>query len=364
MSKEEGLPPDLSDEEMDYYSRQIVLDSIDYAGQQRLRDSEVCLIGLGGLGSTIGLQLTSMGVGSIRLVDRDVVELSNLHRQQLYTVDSIGFPKVEIATKRLRGLNPFIEITPMPFSIHEGNIHDLIGGADVVVDGLDAVKPRRIINRACQDLGIPYVYGAALRQYGSVMTIIPGQTACLECLLGTIDDEEMPTCATVGVHPSILGLVGSMEVSEVVSLIVRGESRLKGKLLFFDMESMELEKISIVRGEGCQVCGPNVKPTQEPTWELVEELCGRKGRSTFVVAPWKNLDIDMGYLYGLIDARGVRYVAKGDMGLTFDMDGCRISILSSGVMILEGFDDEEEVVRFYESIVVEELGFPSNLISP
>jgi molybdopterin/thiamine biosynthesis adenylyltransferase len=364
MVKGGGAPLDLSREEDEYYSRQIVLDSIDYAGQQRLRDSEVCLIGLGGLGSTIAPQLASMGVGSIRLIDRDVVELSNLHRQQLYTIDSIGYPKVEVAAKRLRNLNPFVEVIPMPISIHEGNILDSIGGVDVVVDGLDAVRPRRIINRACQELGIPYVYGAALRQYGSVMTIIPGKTACLECLLGTIDDEEMPTCATVGVHPSILGLVGSMEVSETVSLIVRGESRLKGKLLFFDMESMELEKISIVSGEGCQVCGPNAMPAQESTWELVEELCGRKGRSTFVVAPWKNLDIDMGHLYDLIDIKGVSYVAKGEMGLTFDMDDRRVSMLSSGVMILEGFDDEKEAVRFYESILVEELGIASDLISP
>lgn len=364
MSKEEGLPPDLSDEEMDYYSRQIVLDSIDYAGQQRLRDSEVCLVGVGGLGSTIALQLASIGVGSIRLIDRDVVELSNLHRQQIYDIHSIGYPKVEIAARKLRDLNPFIEVSPIPSSIHNGNIRDLIEGVDVVVDGLDAVKPRRIINRACQDLGIPYVYGAALRQYGSVMTIIPGQTACLECLLGNLDDEEMPTCATVGVHPSILGLVGSIEASEVISLIVRGESRLKGELLFFDMDSMELEKISIVSGEGCQVCGSKAKPTLEPTWELVEELCGRKGRSTFVVTPWRNLDIDMGNLYDLVDKRDVRYVAKGDMGLTFDTDGNRISILSSGVMILEGFRDEEEAVRFYESLVVEELEIPSSLISP
>jgi adenylyltransferase/sulfurtransferase len=211
-----GEVKDLSERELDFYSRQIVLTEIGYNGQLKLRNARVCLVGLGGLGSPAALQLVAMGVGYLRLVDRDVVELSNLQRQHLYGVNFVGYPKVEVAAKRLRELNPNIEIEPLPLSLNANNAEDVVKDMDVVIDGLDRMSPRYAVNKACLKLEVPYVFGAAIMTYGSVSTIIPNKTPCLECFQGNLEDDSMPTCAVVGVHPSVLSIIASVEVSEAV----------------------------------------------------------------------------------------------------------------------------------------------------
>jgi len=134
---------ELSEKELEYYSRQIVLAEMGYNAQLRLKDAKVCLLGLGGLGSPNAMQLTAIGVGHLCLVDRDVVELSNLQRQHLYSVNDVGYPKVEVAAKRLQSLNPYIKIEPIPLSINEDNVEDIIKGMNVVVDGLDRMFLRQ-----------------------------------------------------------------------------------------------------------------------------------------------------------------------------------------------------------------------------
>ncbi|MDH4209616.1 MAG: HesA/MoeB/ThiF family protein, partial [Anaerolineae bacterium] len=221
----------LSDQEMEFYARQIVLPHIGYGGQMKLRSASVCIAGLGGLGSPAAMQLAAMGVGHLRLVDYDVVELSNLQRQHLYDVSSIGYPKVEAAARRLRGLNPHVHIEPLPLAIGSHNAEEIIRGMDVVVDGLDHMAPRYALNRACLKLGVPYVFGAAVSMYGNTATILPGETACLECFFGSIDDETLPSCSIAGVHPSILGLVASIEVAEAIRVLLGHRPNLANKLL-------------------------------------------------------------------------------------------------------------------------------------
>ena len=177
---------DLSREELEYYSRQIVLAELGYNAQLKLKNAKACLLGLGGLGSPAATQLTAIGVGHLRLVDRDVVELANLHRQHLYGVDDIGYPKVEVAAKKLHILNPYIKIEPLPLYITEENAEEIVKGMDVVIDCLDSMKARYAINRAFIKLGIPYIFGAAITTAGNVSTIIPGETACLECFTATL----------------------------------------------------------------------------------------------------------------------------------------------------------------------------------
>ncbi|HJX38205.1 MAG TPA: HesA/MoeB/ThiF family protein, partial [Anaerolineae bacterium] len=156
----------LSDQELEFYSRQIVLPHIGYAGQLRLRSASVCIAGVGGLGSPAAMQLAAMGVGHLRLVDYDVVELSNLQRQHLYDVSSVGYPKVEVAARRLRGLNPHIDVEPLPLAVSTYNVEEIVSGMDVVVDGLDRLAPRYALNTACVKLGIPYIFAAAVSMYG------------------------------------------------------------------------------------------------------------------------------------------------------------------------------------------------------
>jgi len=348
---------DLSDAELELYSRQIVLSEIGYSGQLRLKNAKVCVVGLGGLGSPAALQLAAMGVGYLRIVDRDVVETSNLQRQHLYSVKFSGYPKVEVAAQRLRELNPNVEIEPLPLSLNMNNAEDIIRGMEVVVDGLDRMTPRYALNRACQKIGVPYVFGAAIMSFGNVSTIIPGKTPCLECFQGNLDDEMLPTCAVVGVHPSILNIIASIEVSEAVKIILGEEPRLSNKMLHCDIGDMVFEEVEVSRAENCPVCGS--KPSDPPVelkQKLVSEVCGREGRRVFVITPRRNLELNMDKLYSLLKNNGFEIKVKADLGVTFDggLKGMT-SILKSGIMITQGANNEEEAYDFYRKIIIDEL---------
>jgi adenylyltransferase/sulfurtransferase len=351
---------ELTDAELRFYSRQIVLDEIGYEGQQKLKKSKVCIAGLGGLGSTVAIQLTAMGVGHLRLVDRDFVEESNLQRQHLYSFDSIGFPKVEAAVKKLGSLNPYVELEPLPISLSERNTEETLKEMDVVVDGLDSMKTRYAVNRASLNLRIPYVFGAAISTFGNVSTIIPHETACLECFYGNLEDKNLPSCGTVGVHPSVLGIIASLEVAETIRLLTAKKPMLANKLLYCDLGSMRFEEIALALNVSCPVCGPE-KGSQPAALEhlLVEEECGRNGRRVFVVAPEKKLNLNLENLPEMLkkDAGKIEVVSR--LGLTFSTEkGLRGSLLKSGIMVVEGAKTKSEALEFFKGIVVKKLGAP------
>ncbi len=355
---------DLSNEELEFYSRQIVLTEIGYKGQLRLRNARVCIVGLGGLGSPAALQLAAMGVGHLRLVDRDVVELSNLQRQHLYGTNSLGYPKVEVAAKRLHELNPNIEIDPLPISLDVNSAGDVVKGVDVIVDGLDRMSPRYALNRACQKERIPYIFGAAIMTYGNASTIIRGETPCLECFQGNFDDDMLPTCAVVGVHPSILNIMASVEVSEATRIVLGEKPLLAGKMLHCDIGNMEFEEVEISKAENCPVCGS--KPSGPPMPlenRLVTEVCGREGKRVFVITPRTNLGLDMSKLYSYLVADGFTVKVRADLGVTIEnIWKGTTSILKSGIMIVEGARDKDEAFSFYEETLIDGLNVPRESI--
>jgi len=334
--------PGFSDAEIDYYSRQIVLDGIGLSGQRKLKNARVCVVGVGGLGSPIVIQLASMGVGHLRIVDRDVVEASNLQRQHLYGMDMVGYPKVEAAAERVRGLNPFIEVEPVPMSVTPGNAEQIVEGMDVVVDGLDMMTPRYALNRACVKLGIPYVFGAVITNVGSASTIVPGETPCVECFQGGIDDDELPTCAVAGVHPSIINIIASIQVSETVRLITGRKPNLASALMYCDLEDLSFERIDLARVDSCPVCGSD--PVSEPyplKHDSFEEICGREGRRVFVFSPDEDLGVDLEALNDKLEGLGFQLTVKGRLGTSFFRGPVKGSVLSSGVAVIEGVDGPE-----------------------
>ena len=343
-----------SEEELAYYSRQIVLKELGLQGQARLKDAHVCVAGLGGLGSPVSTQLATMGVGHLRIVDRDVVEMSNLQRQHLYGVDSVGYPKVEAAASRLGNMNPFIAIEPLPMSITPGNAEKLIGGMDLVVDCLDSMAPRYALNRACVKLGIPMVFGAVITNVGNATTIIPGETACLECFQGNVDDDALPSCAVAGVHPSMIGILASIQVSEAVRVLTGRPPNLADSLIFCDLEDLSFEKIKLAKVDTCPVCG--TAPRSEPSLirhEPVQEVCGREGRRVYVFSPDDDMGLDLGALNGRLASLGYTLEVKAQLGTTFTREGVKGSVLSSGVTILEGVGDMEEAIRLHDTIHAE-----------
>ena len=338
--------------EIEYYSRQIVLKEFGLEGQRKLKNARVCIVGLGGLGSPISTQLASMGVGHLRIIDRDIVEQSNLQRQHLYGVNQVGVPKVEAAEERIRRLNPFIEIEAVPMSVTPGNAETLLEGVDIVVDGLDAMTPRYAVNRACIKHGIPYVYGAVIQQIGSTSTIMPGETACLECFQGNVDDAALPSCATLGVHPSVINMVASVQVSETVRLILGLGPVLRNTLLFCDLNTLSLEKVKLAKLEDCPVCGsvPKGVPSKLPDVS-VEEICGREGRRVFVFPTERDLKLDLEKVETSLRAKKYNIEVSARLGITFSQGAMKGSILSSGVVIIEGVSGREEAEKLRDMLI-------------
>lgn len=342
---------ELSEEELDYYSRQIVMTEMGYNAQLKLKNSKVCLLGVGGLGSPAAMQLAAMGVGDLRIVDRDIVELTNLHRQHLYGVDDVGYPKVEAAAKRLRQLNPFIKIKPLPLSVNEQTVESLIRDVDVVVDGLDNMKARYAVNRACIKHRVPYVFGAAITTTGNLSTIVPGETVCLECFYGNLDDKKLPKCGVVGVHPSLVNVIASLEVSEAIRILTGRQPILVNKLLYFDLDEMEFNEVQLSKVEACPVCGVHPSDSMMSLkHELVEEICGRKGRKVLVFVPRENLDANLVGLKKYLATRGFSIKAEGKLGLTFGLKDVKVSVLKSGIVILEGIKEKDVALKFFKEL--------------
>ncbi len=340
-----GLSPD----ELAYYSRQLVLAEIGSIGQMRLKGARVLVAGVGGLGCQLSVQLASMGMGYLRLVDRDVVEMSNLQRQHLYDFDVVGYPKVEAAENRLRKLNPFIEIEAIPASVNNRTAPKLVEGVDLVVDGLDRLTPRLALNRACVERGIPYIYGAVITHVGNVSTIVPGETPCLECWQGGIDEANVPTCATVGVTPSVISIIASIQVSEAVRIILGKKPNLASKLLFFDLDELSLEKVNLAKAEACKVCGtPSASSSED---DPVEEICGRTGKRVFTITPLKLLDLNLGEIEDKLTLLDLKKSLSTRLGLTFsDGSGLSGSIFTTGVAVFEGADSRANATSLYRKL--------------
>ncbi len=363
------MPKKLTDIELETYSRQIVLADIGYDGQLKLRNSRACLIGVGGLGCPVATQLVGMGIGHLRIVDRDIVSRSDLHRQHLYDAECVGFPKVEIARQKLNRLNPDVKLEAIPESLNSMNAVELIGGMDVVIDGLDRPEPRYLVNRTCNTLKIPYVFGAAIEAFGNVSTLIPGQTFCLECFMPGLKDEDLPVCGVVGVHPSVVGMVSSLQVSEAVRVLIGQAPKLFNKLLYIDLRAFEFNILEMQSVDSCRVCGAQPEGLPEKIRDrFFEETCARDGRRNFVLSPSRRIHIDLGKLEKLLKKRRFKIQSAGQLGTTFNPSSdIRACILKSGIMIALTPPDTKEKIKdrvfeIYRAIMVDGLGFPQNIL--
>ena len=347
-----GEVSDLSEKEMDRYSRQIMLEEIGYQGQLKLKQAKVCVVGVGGLGNPITTRLAAMGVGKIRIVDRDVIELSNLHRQTMFNEDDVGQVKVEIAAKKLRKLNPDIIIEELPVSVNDFTAFDVVDGCDVVIDALDSVNARYSLNKACIEKKIPFVTGAAVGVTGQSFTILPNESACYYCLFPALDEDSMPTCSIEGVHPSILSIIGGIEVSEAVKIITGKEPSLKDKILHVDLENLIFNFTKVARVQECSVCGSG-KKEENPKEELIlEELCGRNsGKRTFSVTSTYPVTLNVDEITSIAKEKGFIVKNLGDLGLSIRTDNLSVSFMKRGSAVLVGPRDEKEAISLYKDLL-------------
>ncbi len=343
---------DLSEKELDRYSRQVMLEEIGYQGQLKLKQAKVCVVGVGGLGNPITARLAAMGVGNIRIVDRDVIELSNLHRQTMFNEDDVGQVKVETAAKKLRKLNPDIVIEELPVSINDYTAFDAVDGCDVVIDALDSVNARYSLNKACIEKKIPFVTGAAVGVTGQSFTILPNESACYHCLFPALDEDSMPTCSIEGVHPSILSIIGGIEVSEAVKIITGKEPSLKNKVLHVDLENLIFNFTKVSKVEECSVCGSGKKQEKIKEELILEELCGRnKGKRTFSITPTYSVELNVDQITSTAKDRKFTIENLGELGLSLRTDELSVSFMKSGSAVIVGTKDEKEAVALYREIL-------------
>src|SRR5271157_3565721 len=279
------------------YARQTVLKEIGPAGQEMLAGATAVVMGLGALGSSSANLLARAGVGTLHLVDRDIVDWTNLQRQSLFEEEDAAqsLPKAEAAVRYLKRINSAIRYEPITDDINPGNVERIVAGAAVVVDGLDNFYTRALVNEACVKHGIPWIYGACLGTYGSAATIIPGVSACLNCLLPDIGQATTPplTCETVGVLGPVAAVVAAWQSSEALKIMVGKRDMVSPHLVHVDLWQNDFSTLPMTRVAGCAVCGQHKFDLLEHSSRLATaSLCGRDAVQ-IVPPPTFKLDFDL-----------------------------------------------------------------------
>ncbi len=331
----------------EFYSRQVVLAELGKKGQEKLRHSRVAVVGLGGLGSISTLYLALAGVGHLRLIDQDTVELKNLHRQILYSLNDLRYPKVEVAADRIPHMNPDVKIEPVPENVNENNIDDMICDVNCVVDGLDNMRTRYLVNRACVKSRIPYVFGAALGMEGNLSVFSSPETPCLECVLPGLDDQRLPTCDTRGVLGATTGIIGSMQAMEAIKLLADISGSLKGKLMVCDFRDMYFTTIDIFKRQDCPVCG--AKPSKKPAGEL-ERLAVLCGSNTFNVNPSKPVRMNLNQAHAKLKSQ-FKILLKSSLVIVFKYDrGVEVSLFSGGRLLIKNVKDQKSALSVRNAV--------------
>ncbi len=241
----------LNREELERYDRQIMIRGLGEEGQEKLKRAKVIIAGAGGLGSPASIYLAAAGVGTIRIIDHDIVELSNLNRQVLHWDEDIGKRKVDSALEKLKRLNQGVKIEAIGETITADNVSQLVAGFDLIVDAMDNLATRYVLNKAAVERNMPFFHGAVYGFEGRVMTIIPGQTACLWCVYRgvTPPKEKFPV---IGVTPAV---VGCIEATEVIKYIVGIGKLLTNRLLIYDGLNLKFTEVKIQKDPNCEHCG-------------------------------------------------------------------------------------------------------------
>jgi len=331
----------------EFYSRQVVLTELGRKGQERLRCSKAAVVGLGGLGTVSTLYLALAGVGYIRLIDQDTVELKNLHRQVLYSLDDLRYPKVEVAADRIKHVNPDVEIKPVPENLNENNVDDIICDVNCVVDGLDNMRTRYLVNQACVKNRIPYVFGAAIGMEGNLSVFSSPETPCLECVLPGLDDRYLPTCDTRGVLGATTGIIGSLQAMEAIKLLADIDSSLKGRLMVCDFKDMYFTTIQVFKRPDCQVCG--AKPIKKPARES-EQLAVLCGSNTFNVNPSKPVKMNLKQIHAKLKNQ-FRILLKSSLVIVFQYDrGVEVSLFDGGRMLIKNVKDQKSALLVRKAI--------------
>ena len=261
-----------TEDQLQRYSRHILLKDVGIEGQEKILQAKVLIIGAGGLGSPAAFYLAAAGVGTIGIADGDVVDLSNLQRQIIHFTGDVGRAKVLSAREKIENLNPDVEVKVYGNFLTADTILDIVKEYDFVIDGTDNFTAKFLINDACVMAGVPFSHGGILRFAGQTMTIIPGESACYRCVFnGPPPKDAVPTCSQAGVLGAIAGMLGTIQAAEALKYITETGEVLTDSLLAFDALDMDFQKVKLKKNPKCPVCGEN--PTITELFEEEQPTC-------------------------------------------------------------------------------------------
>lgn len=328
-----------------FYSRQVALAELGREGQQKLKRSKVAVIGLGGLGSVSSIYLALAGVGHLRLVDQDTVELNNIHRQLLYTLADLKYPKAETAAKKIHQINPEIKVESISENAGPRNIEQIVKDVDCVVDGLDNMKTRYLLNRTCVKHKIPYVYGAAIGIEGALSVFHPPETPCLECVFPSVEDRYLQTCETRGIIGATAGIIGTMQAMETIKLLASIGETLKGRLMILDFSDMHFLAVPIYERPNCPACRRETKIEKEK--ERLTWLCGQ---NTVNVNPPRLVETSMEQLRQKLQ-HYYKILIKSPIVIVFQYDdSIEVSLFQYGRMLIKNVKDEDTALKVYADV--------------
>jgi molybdopterin/thiamine biosynthesis adenylyltransferase/rhodanese-related sulfurtransferase len=304
----------LSQTEIQRYARHLIMPEVAMDGQRRLKAARVLCIGTGGLGSPLSLYLAAAGIGTIGLVDFDVVDLSNLQRQIIHTNADIGRPKIDSAEEKLKAINPDLNVNRHEFAVDSSNALGLFADYDVIVDGTDNFPTRYLVNDACVLLGKPNVYGSIFRFDGQASVFFPPHGPCYRCLYPEPPPPDLvPSCAEGGVLGILPGFIGVVQATETVKLLLGTGRSLIGRLMLYDALDMSVREMKVRKNPKCPICGPN--PTITALIDY-QEFCGVRGVESPTAAPASEVTplelkalIDRGDAPFILDVRNPEEIA-------------------------------------------------------
>ncbi len=318
------------------YSRQVRFDGLGEAGQERLLAGRVAIIGCGALGSFQAGALARAGIGYLRLVDRDYVEASNLHRQWLYDEQDAaeGIPKAVAAARRLARVNSGIEIDPIVADLTAADAVDLLSGVDLILDGTDNFETRYLVNDFAVREGVPWIYGGAVASYGLAMPVIPGRTACLKCLYPEPPGGAQPTCETAGVLNTVTSIVASLQVSLALRILAGQADEIAPRITTVDVWSGVIRQVEQPpQREDCPTCGRREFPHLDGQRRAPISLCGRNA----VQIHERARPLDLADLGRRLEPLGT--VRSNEFALRFFIEPYELTVFPDGRAIIKGTQD-------------------------
>src|SRR3990170_2839053 len=328
------------------YVRQTILPEIGSDGQAKLASSTVAIVGLGALGTVSAGLLARAGVGHLRLIDRDVIEVNNLQRQVLFDERDVDLPKAEAAAAKLLAANSEIRIEPVSKDLNASNAESILAGVDLIVDGTDNMEARFLVNEVAVQRGLPWVYGGAIATHGMALAIVPKTTACFRCFLPRMPPPgSLPTCDTAGILNTVSSAIGAIQATEALKLLLGRPP--SGELLVFDGWANDLQRLRIVRRPDCPTC---VKGEREflgaKRGQVIAALCGSK---TISLDPVHRGTVDMAG----IEARLRKLGPVRSLGsvLVFTAGEETITLFSDGRALIRGTEDPERARTLYAKYI-------------